>query len=155
LLKLLKEVKQWNIIIHTINALFTPFYILLLVLFMLFFVFSIIGDQLFGGKVSIYSLEIFRDQSIPDNYVELNFNDLGSSFVTLFTLMVVNNWFIIVQMYSNIASHMFTRLFFVCFYFCSVMVMLNIVVAFVIDMYSSVQSLHTDTQNDEKRESQK
>lgn len=144
LLKLLKEVRQWNIIIHTINALFSPFYILLLVTFMLFFVFSLIGDIVFGGKASTGANEIFRDQSIPDIYVEMNFNDLGSSFVTLFVMMVVNNWYIIVKMYNNISGHSYARLYFIMFYFCSVVVMLNIVVAFVIDMYSSVASLHAE-----------
>jgi uncharacterized membrane protein len=74
----------------------------------------------------------------------MNFNDLGSSFVTLFVMMVVNNWYIIVKMYNNISGHSYARLYFIMFYFCSVVVMLNIVVAFVIDMYSSVASLHAE-----------
>lgn len=41
------------------------------------------------------SPEITHDDSIPDNYVLNNFNDLATSFVTLFMLMVVNNWMLI------------------------------------------------------------
>lgn len=112
LLKLLKEIHHLNIIIYTVNALFTPFYTLLLVTFMLFYVFASIGDQIFGGKVNKYTIEITRDQSIPDNYVELNFNDFASSFVTLFVLMVVNNWFVVAKMYSKILGHNYIRAFF-------------------------------------------
>lgn len=130
-------------IIHTASALVAPFYILVLVTFMLFFFFAIVGDRIFGGKISNLEKEIFRDSSVSDLYVEMNFNDLGSSMVTLFALMVVNNWFMIVQVHTNIIGTTYIRWFFILFYFVSVVVMLNIVVAFVIDMYSSVESLHS------------
>mmetsp|Transcript_22401 Transcript_22401/g.19903 ORF Transcript_22401/g.19903 Transcript_22401/m.19903 type:complete len:396 (+) Transcript_22401:695-1882(+) len=151
LLKLLKEVQQWNVLIHTINALVSPFYTLCSVSLLLYFLFAVVGDRLFGGQISTLQKEIFKDSSVPDNYVEMNFNDLFSSMVTLFALMVVNNWFMIVQVHTNIQGHNYGRWFFILFYFSSVVVMLNIVIAFVIDMYSSVDELY---QNKEKQKQQ-
>jgi hypothetical protein len=149
----LKEVKQWNIIIHTATALFRPFYTLILVTFVLFFMFAVIGDRMFGGQMSTQNHKIFRDSSIPDLYVEMNFNDLGSSIVTLFALMVVNNWFMIVKI--NVQDKIYARWFFILFYFSSVVVMLNIVVAFVIDMYGSVENLHRNDQLNAKQDGSK
>lgn len=144
LLKLFNEVPQWKIITRTISSLIRPFTSLLLVIFTLFLVFSQITDRAFGGLASIDEKRILRDQSVPDIYIEMNFNDLVNSFVTLFTLMVVNNWFVIVRMYESVTNPYFARLFFVTFYFLSVIVVLNIVVAFAIDMYGSVDSLYRD-----------
>ena len=56
--------------------------------------------------------------------------------------MVVNNWHVIAQIYVNITGHRFVLWYFIVFYICSVMIMLNIIVAFVIDMYSSVDTLN-------------
>ncbi|CAI2380053.1 unnamed protein product [Moneuplotes crassus] len=152
MLKLLKEVHQWKMIIHTASALLSPIYTLLFVTFMLFFFFAIIGDRLFGGKISNKEEQIFKDSSVPDIFVEMNFNDLGSSLLTLFALMVVNNWFLIVQVHVNVMGSKHARWFFIFFYFVSVVVMLNIVVAFVLDMYGSVESLYSKKQKDKEEE---
>lgn len=147
MLSLLKEIRQFKIIIDTINALLAPFYILLLVIFMLFLMFATIGDKLFGGLANLSTFEIFRDQSVPDIYVVLNFNDLASSFITLFSWMVVSNWYIIVQVYVNVTGSKYSRWFFVFFYVCWVIVMLNIIVAFAIDMYQWVETLNSSNKN--------
>ena len=79
---------------------------------------------------------------MPDNYVNMNFNDFYSSFMILFALMVVNNWFVIVNVFEVSTGSVWVRLYFLTFYFLSVIVVINIVVAFAIDMYSSVESLN-------------
>jgi hypothetical protein len=58
--------------------------------------------------------------------------------VTLFVLLVVNNWFLITAMYVQATGTAWARLYFILFYYFAVIVMLNIVVAFAIDMYGSV-----------------
>jgi hypothetical protein len=144
---------QWQIIERTITSLLGPFTNLLLVTFTLYLVFSIIADRVFGGLANNNENRILRDQSVPDLYIEMNFNDLSNSFVTLFTLMIINNWFVIVQMFVIVTGTIWTRTFFVAFYFLSVIVVLNIVVAFAIDMYSSVDTLykHKTKEEDEQR----
>jgi hypothetical protein len=141
--------------VRTITSLIGPFTNLLLVTFTLYLVFSIIADRAFGGLVNNNENRILRDQSVPDLYIEMNFNDLSNSFVTLFTLMIINNWFVIVQMFEVVTGTIWARLFFVAFYFLSVIVVLNIVVAFAIDMYSSVDTLfkHKTKEDDEQRKS--
>ena len=105
---------------------------------------------MFGGEIRQDSPEIIHDSSIPDNYYLCNFNDLISSLVTLFILIVVNNWYVIVAMCVDIkGGNMFYRYFFVVFYYFGVIVGLNIIIAFAIDMYAAVQRL--EDQKDQNR----
>ena len=76
LLKLFKELKQWRIIIRTVESLVSPFFNLLLVAYVLYLLFATIGDKLFGGIINTEAKEIFFDTSIPDKYVQVNFNDV-------------------------------------------------------------------------------
>ena len=71
----------------------------------------------------------------------MNFNDLLSSFTTLFALMVVNNWMVITAMYVETMGSAWYEVYFGLFYYFSVVIGINIVVAFAIDMYSSVERL--------------
>lgn len=67
--------------------------------------------------------------------------------VTLFTLMVVNNWMVQVQMYVDIMEgNTYVRFYFCLFFYCSVIIGINIVVATAIDMYSSVERMDHDRQ---------
>lgn len=75
----------------------------------------------------------------------MNFNDLISSFVTLWALMVVNNWMVIVQMMCAVKDYDDTyRLYFIFFYYFSVVIGVNLFVAFVLDMYSAVERLEDE-----------
>ena len=62
----------------------------------------------------------------------------------MFSLLVVNNWQVIVQMYVNAYDTTAVRFFFVLFFYFGVVIGINITVAFVLDMYSSVERLDAD-----------
>ena len=76
---------------------------------------------------------------------------MSSSYMTLFVLMVVNNWMIITQMYvSAIDAEMgnsngkYARFYFGLFFYFAVIIGINITVAFIIDMYTSVERLDSE-----------
>lgn len=71
-----------------------PFWSVITVLFSIYYIYALIGMIIFGGKVNLETEEIRNNDSTPDNWALNNFNDLGASFITLFSLMVVNNWMI-------------------------------------------------------------
>jgi hypothetical protein len=147
LLTLLYEIKTMRIIIETMRNMIRPLLILCGVLFCIFYMFGLIGMLMFGGKVRKNLDVIAQDSSIPDNYHLCNFNDFLSSFVTLFTLMVVNNWMVQVQMYVDIMDgNKYYRFYFGLFYYFSVIIGINIVVAYAIDMYTSVERLDQERQ---------
>jgi hypothetical protein len=138
LLVLLDEIPSYHIIFQTAKALAYPFATLLGVLFILFFFTAQIGVAIFGGI-------IYKDNPLLTNILEHyecnNFNDMASAFVTLFELLVVNNWQFIVVMYSETTQSKLARLYFIIFYFLGVIVSLNICVAFVLDMFNSQMEL--------------
>ena len=140
-----------RIIFETLRNLLGPLNNLLAVMITIFYVFTEIGMALFGGQVTKTSPNIVHDSSIPDNYVLVNFNDLLSGMVTLFILIVVNNWYVIVAMFVDIKNgNILYRAYFMIFYYFGVVIGLNIVIAFAIDMYSAVQRL--DEQKEKNRE---
>mmetsp|Transcript_26389 Transcript_26389/g.30907 ORF Transcript_26389/g.30907 Transcript_26389/m.30907 type:complete len:148 (+) Transcript_26389:1120-1563(+) len=142
LLTLLYEIKTMRIIFETLKNLLGPLNNLILVMMTIFYVFAQAGMIMFGGEIKEDSPEIVHDSSIPDNYYLMNFNDLMSSFVTLFVLIVVNNWYVIVAMVVDVKGGSTAyRYFFVIFYYFGVIIGLNIIVAFAIDMYAAVSRL--------------
>jgi two pore calcium channel protein len=73
-------------------------------------------------------------------YYLINFNDFGSTLISIFTLIMVGNWGLVVRMFEDVMETKLVRIYFVSFYILSVVVLLNIVVAFVLEMYESVKS---------------
>ena len=142
LLTLTYEVKVMRVIFETLKNLLGPLNNLIIVMVTIFYVFSQFGMIIFGGKIKEDSPSIMNDQSIPDNYYLMNFNDLMSSLITLFVLIVVNNWYVIVAMCVDIENgNLWIRCFFIVFYYFGVIIGLNIIIAFAIDMYAAVQRL--------------
>jgi len=138
----LYEIKTFRIIVEALKSLLVPFSCLLGVQLSIFYVYAMIGMFIFGGRVRRDTPEIRSNDATPDKYTLNNFNDLISSFVTLFELMVVNNWFVNTEMYMSITSYnQWVLLYFVTFYNWGVLVGLNIIVAFAIDMYGAVERL--------------
>ena len=142
LLTLLYEIKVMRVIFETLKNLLGPLNNLIVVMLTIFYVFAQMGMIIFGGKITEDAPEILHDQSIPDNYYLMNFNDLMSSLITEFVLIVVNNWYVIVAMCVDIENgNLWVRYFFVVFYYFGVIIGLNIIIAFAIDMYAAVQRL--------------
>lgn len=80
----------------------------------------------------------------PTTYHLMNFNDLLSSFITLWSCMVVNNWMEIVDLMCFVRNNNSYRFYFFMFYYCSVIIGVNLFVAFVLDMYGAVERLENE-----------
>ena len=148
LLTLLYEVQTMRVIFETLKNLLGPLNNLVMVMLTILYVFAQIGSLLFGGQIREDSPEIIHDSSIPDNYFLMNFNDLMSSMITLFALIVVNNWYVIVAMTVDVkAGATAYRYYFIIFYYFGVIIGLNIIIAFAIDMYAAVSRLEEQKDN--------
>ncbi len=64
-----------------------------------YYLFSVIGMELFGGRISQDIATLLANKGVTNIYIFNSFNDFGSGIVTLFELMIVNNWQFIVAMY--------------------------------------------------------
>jgi len=144
LINLMYELKISRIIIETLKNLVYPIFQLITVIMVIYLVFALIGMAMFGGVIR-KNLEIFSDNTNNGVYYMDNFNDMFSSFVTLFTLMVVNNWQFQIDMYvAAMGGNTFIRIYFIFFFYFSVVIGINLVIAYVLDMYSSVERLEND-----------
>ena len=126
------------------------------VLMIIYYIFALIGMFLFGGMVKKNLDYPFVEgpYTVPSVFHLCNFNDFISSMVTLFTLMVVNNWMIQVAQFTYITSDIYNKtavqFYFIAFYYFSVIIGINLVVAYVLDMYASTERLEADRINDLK-----
>lgn len=108
--------------------------------YILFFLFTQIGMAIFGGEIS--------SKQCPGNnlYFLMNFNDFGMSFVTLFQIMIINNWYVTTGMYMSCLGSKWPLLFFLLWYSVVIFLITNLVVAFFMEIYSdqsvAKQELH-------------
>ena len=108
-------------------------------LYTLFYSYAYIGEFLWGGLITTNSKQV-SDPGIPDLYYLMNFNDFGSSVVTLFHIMVVNNWYITCNMFIRVTDdRTLPELFFISFWVLTVLIIFNLVISNVIEIYISVE----------------
>ena len=72
----------------------------------------------------------------------LNFNDYGSAVNSLFAIMFLNDWQFLVDMYVSVCTGFAAEMvpwFFIWFICRSNYLVVNILVAFIIETYSSIE----------------
>ena len=97
------ELKDFKIISTTVDNLTTPIVSKLLFLYVIYYFYAMIGAKLFGGKINSKRVAINSPLS-PPFYFLMNFNSFGSSLITLFHFMVINNWNLTIEMYQNVTG---------------------------------------------------
>ncbi|CAG0912281.1 unnamed protein product [Notodromas monacha] len=144
--KLIGSVKGFKIIIKTIMNLGPALVIYGAVLFVFYYVYAIIGMELFAGLIQSSNYLTGETSTYCENpllenstfaalkYCSNNFNDIASSFVILYELTVVNQWHVLAQGFSLVTSK-WARIYFMSFHLICVVVILNIFMAFVIEGY--------------------
>ena len=100
LVDILSEMRHIRLLFSALQAMTGPFISACIQLFIVFFIYVQFGMLLFGGKINIYSTTI--DDSVPGLYYLMNFNSFGSGMITMFHMMIVNNWYVTVKMYTNV-----------------------------------------------------
>ncbi|KAE8634150.1 hypothetical protein XENTR_v10002211 [Xenopus tropicalis] len=148
LLRLFKMKKRYRTVLDTMFELLPRMASLGLTLLIFYYSFSIVGMEFFSG---VLYPNCCNTSTVADSYRWLNrtvgnqtqfeegyyylnnFNNILNSFVTLFELTVVNNWYIIMEGVTSQTSH-WARLYFMVFYIVT-MVVLTIIVACILDSF--------------------
>ncbi|KAL2095381.1 hypothetical protein ACEWY4_010100 [Coilia grayii] len=148
LLRLFKIKQRYRNVLDTIYELFPRMASLGLTLIIFYYSFAIVGMEFFAGVVypnccntstvaDAYrqiNVTIGNRTVLQEGYYYLNnFDNILSSFVTLFELTVVNNWYITMEGVTSQTSH-WSRLYFMTFYIVT-MVVMTIIVAFILDAF--------------------
>lgn len=136
-LLLLNKFSEFRVIFTTLHNMKTIFYGLLMTLFSFFFMFSTFSMFLTGGKITQHAFDLMKD--IPDTYINVNFNDFGSAYLSCFCLTMVNNINIIARSLSYHCSDYY-QAYFATFYFMSTLIILNICQTLLLEMYLIIKS---------------
>eukprot|EP00039_Didymoeca_costata_P013175 m.196268 g.196268 ORF g.196268 m.196268 type:complete len:815 (+) comp15697_c0_seq4:99-2543(+) len=143
-----------------------------------FFIFSVIGMYFFNDTVSekcTWDSTIgangtgfkcgggFDRCSDPKPYPDVcigyyhlnNFNNIFRSFVTLYDLMIVNNWFLIMEGHVVATGTRWARVYFFIFFLVGVNVITNIIVAFVLECFKQLFPILESRRHKKKLEQSK
>eukprot|EP00656_Telonema_subtile_P000788 TRINITY_DN10372_c0_g1_i2.p1 TRINITY_DN10372_c0_g1~~TRINITY_DN10372_c0_g1_i2.p1 ORF type:complete len:834 (-),score=235.20 TRINITY_DN10372_c0_g1_i2:386-2887(-) len=135
--------KFW-VLYNKFTALTRTFLSIAAVLAITLYAFASLGCIVFGGVIhGAYDGQPSSPAAGTDfatlGYWPNNFNDHASAMVTCWILLVVNNWFVIMDGFAA-ATTQWARLYFILFWCVAVVIVLNLFTAFIID--SVTQEMH-------------
>jgi len=132
LLRLFGRLERFNVIMTTIFQLVVPLINLFAALAVVSYVFAVIGMLVWAGKMTPLNPALNNTEYAELEYWGNSFNNYGESLVTLFELMVVNNWHVIAAGFAA-ASTQWAWLFFMLFHLVTAVVLVNILIAVILD----------------------
>eukprot|EP00992_Anisonema_acinus_P002450 TRINITY_DN10705_c0_g1_i1.p1 TRINITY_DN10705_c0_g1~~TRINITY_DN10705_c0_g1_i1.p1 ORF type:complete len:399 (-),score=21.17 TRINITY_DN10705_c0_g1_i1:26-1222(-) len=104
----------------------------MLLVFQVYF-FAGLGSYTFGGLLRRSATQLIGTTYAASGYYAINFNDFLSSVVTLFHLMLVNNWYVTMEACVVVTSSRWARLFFVAYYIVAAWVVVDVFTSFLIE----------------------
>lgn len=124
-------------IISTVKGVWPALRTLAMILFGCFYFFAMLGIFLFRNLIAQGKMDedFMKTYYANNNYWENNFNDLTHALVTLFEIQIINNWNLTVEGFTVAMKAHWPRVFFVCFFFCTVVVLMNVVVALLLEAF--------------------
>ncbi|XP_062513296.1 two pore channel protein 1-like [Corticium candelabrum] len=148
LFRLFQIKQRYRDVLGTLFALLPRMFNVGLLIILLYFFFAIIGMECFSfllypGCCTKYWTPGFDVQSnyngnttYPDQHTYFlnNFNNILRSYVLLFELMIVNNWYIAMNAVTAESGTQWTRLYFMIFFIVSVIIV-AIVISFILDAF--------------------
>lgn len=134
LIRILFHLHQFQTIMGTLINITPALTSFLALLYIEYYMYSIIGMELFYGKLKPDNEELQGTTYSESDYWANNFDNVFSSFVVLFELMVVNNWYVTADAACTVTSD-WSRIYFISFYLTCVVVIINLIVAFSIEAF--------------------
>uniref|UniRef100_A0A1D1Y9M5 Two pore calcium channel protein 1A n=3 Tax=Anthurium amnicola TaxID=1678845 RepID=A0A1D1Y9M5_9ARAE len=151
LIRLLMHIKQYRAFVATFLTLIPSLMPYLGIIFCVQCIYCSLGVQLFGGIVNMGNSKLDTTDLSDNDYLLFNFNDYPNGMVTLFNLLVMGNWQVWMQSYKDLTGTSWTLAYFVSFYLITVLLLLNLVVAFVLEAFFAEMELEKDDEPQEVR----
>lgn len=141
LIRLLMHVRRYRAFVATFLSLIPSLMPYLGTIFCFLCFYCSLGVQFFGGIVNAGNPYASETDLADSDYLLFNFNDFQSGMITLHNLLVQNNWQIWIESYKELTSTAWTYAYFVSFYVITVLLLLNLVVAFVLEAFFAEMEL--------------
>jgi hypothetical protein len=124
--RLLKSMQSMQTIIDVITRSISSFLYLAMLLLLFIFIYALLGMQTFGGKFNF-------DDGVPRG----NFDTFNSAFITVFQLMTMENWQIILYdcMRSEV-NKFITAIYLISWIFLGNFMLLNLFLAILLDSFA-------------------
>ncbi|KAL7215999.1 hypothetical protein ACSBR1_028029 [Camellia fascicularis] len=143
LIRLLMHVQRYRAFVATFLTLIPSLMPYLGTIFCVMCIYCSLGLQIFGGTVNAGNPDLEGTDLAENDYVLFNFNDYPNGMVTLFNLLVMGNWHIWMQSYKELTGTSWTYAYFVSFYLITILLLLNLVMAFVLEAFFAEMELET------------
>ncbi|XP_041468434.1 two pore calcium channel protein 1-like [Lytechinus variegatus] len=157
LVRIINNIERFHVIVATVMNIGPSIITFGAILFVVFYIYAVIGMELYAGKVNYYGYEVdgadltedelycgnplLRGSDFyRDHYCNNNFNNILKAFIILIELMVVNQWHVISEGYV-IVTNKASRLYFLFFHISVVIVIINIFIAFILEVFMVEYSL--------------
>ena len=137
ILNYMHELKDFKMIVATFKKFSSPFASMMLTLYTVMFVFAVIGIYAFNGEITRTAMANI-EADVDYMYLMMSFNDFYAAMITLFHISVENNWNSTTAMYTDIMDSGWPRVYFITYWAITVLIMLNIIVSFVLEIYTTV-----------------
>ncbi|XP_050380607.1 two pore calcium channel protein 1B [Argentina anserina] len=143
LIRLLMHVQRCRAFIATFLTLLPSLMPYLGTIFCVMCIYCTLGVQIFGGIVNAGNANLEATDLYDNDYLLFNFNDYPNGMVTLFNILVMGNWQAWMQSYKALTGTSWTLVYFVSFYLITVLLLLNLVVAFVLEAFFAEMDLES------------
>lgn len=137
-----------------------PFVVKMMTLYGLILIFyAYVGRILYGGRIQNLSVNDYTVKTgllLRQNYKYFHFNDIFSSFLTLFVLLMQNNWVFVVEMLYFVRNDSWTVLFIVSYNMIATFIMTSLfygVIARLIMIYFENDFDHFEVKKSEMQRS--
>ena len=151
IIKIFHGIHSFKMILNTIFHILPSLFTYVGVLFVFVYIFSIVGMEAFQDKIKFFGPDTYNTSDPQQmwcgnkalegstfykfKYCANNFNDIGSSFIVLFELLVVNQWHVITEGFVLATGTKASRIYFIFYHLIIVILILNIFTAFVLEAF--------------------
>ncbi|KAI5338962.1 hypothetical protein L3X38_018234 [Prunus dulcis] len=141
LIRILMHVQRYRAFLATLFTLIPSLMPYLGTIFCVMCIYCTLGVQVFGGIVNAGNASLEGTDIYENDYLLFNFNDYPNGMVTLFNLLVMGNWQMWMEGYKELTGTWWSVAYFVSFYLITVLLLLNLVVAFVLEAFFAEMDL--------------
>ncbi|XP_057487817.1 two pore calcium channel protein 1A-like [Actinidia eriantha] len=146
LIRLLMHVQRYRAFVATFLTLIPSLMPYLGTIFCVLCIYCSLGLQIFGGIVNAGNTDLDATDLYDSDYLLFNFNDYPNGMVTLFNLLVMGNWQVWMQSYADLTGTSWAYAYFISFYLITVLLLLNLVIAFVLEAFFAEIEMETSDQ---------
>lgn len=145
LMRILRSMRSYRAVFSTLSKMTPVLAGLLSTMALVLYVFAMVGQDLYAGKLRRDDPVLAETDYGKLNYYPLNFDNLWSSYVTLFSMMLVNQWHAVrtgfevaqVSRHSSSAENSGVAwTFFGFYYVIAVLLVVNVAVAFMLQVFN-------------------